>query len=151
MAKVWGQAIPLAIYDWWTRIMGVQRSTGWNYWEGFYGYGYGGLVGKRIPFRMRRWQDKYGRNISAKRKKQRAFFQKAVWTWWLQPYAYGAQWGNVGPIAKATWADIAHQAYWQYFQFYMYYSISGIQRGEVLNWQIIETAQDYLADDAYCA
>jgi len=148
MAKVWGQAVPPTIHNWYTRILGLQRSTGWNYWEGFYGYGYGGLVGKRIPFRMRRWQDKYGKKISTKRKKQRKFFQRAVWTWWNQPYAYGAEWGQAGPISKTTWAEKAHQVFWQYFQYFMYYSLTGIIRGEVLDWQKLDTFGDNVFDDS---
>ena len=151
MAKLWGQNIPPAIYDWYTRILGVQRSTGFNYWEKYYGYGYGGLVGKRIPFRMRRWQNKYGKKISPKRLTQRSHFQKATWVWHNQEYSYGVPWGQVGPVAKTTWSQMAFGSAWQYFRYFMYYSIVGIQRGEILNWQKLETFRNYVFDDAYFA
>lgn len=148
MVKVWGQQIPPAIYDWYTRILGVQRSTGFNYFEGFYGYGYGGLVGKRIPFRMRRWQHKHTRYIPAKRRTAQDRFKKAVWIWWNQLYSYGAEWGGIGTIPRSTWADRAHALGWQYFQYFMYYSLPGITRDELLDWQKTDTFEEYLFDDA---
>lgn len=151
MAKLYGQNIPPEIYDWYTRVLGVQRATGFNYWNKYHGYGYGGLVGKRISFRMRRWQSKYGKKISQKRLTQRSHFQRAVWTWWNQEYNYGVPWGQVGPVAKTTWSAKASGAAWQYYRYYMYYTISIIQDGGIAPWQKLETFRNYVFDDAYFA
>lgn len=148
MVKVYGQNIPAELYDGYTRIFGVQRSTGWNYWTQYYGYGYGGLVGSRIPFRMRRWQNKFGKKISEKRLTQRSKFQKAVWIWWNQLYSYGASWQHVGPKPRTLWASTAHQTGWQYFQFFMYYSLPGLIQGKILDWQKLGTFQTYVFDDS---
>lgn len=151
MAKVWGQNVPTAIYDWYTRILGVQRSTGFNYWEGFYGYSYGGLVGKRIPFHMRRWQHKHASYIPIKRRNVQEKFKRAVWIWWNQLYGYGAGWTGIGPKPRTLWAEKAHENYWQYFRFFIYYSMPGLLRDEILDWQKCLNFEEFVFDDAYFA
>lgn len=134
MAKVWKQNIPSADLHFYTRGLTQLKETGFNYWNKIYGYGYGGIISTRIPFRMYRWQDKHAVYMPPKRRKARDVFKAAAYDWKGTPYEYGAKAQDLGVKNKLYWWGIAEKGGFQYYQLFMYYTLSVLHRDEIPHW-----------------
>lgn len=134
MAKAWKQNIPSADLHFYTRGLNQLKETGFNYWDKIYGYGYGGIISTRIPFRMHRWRDKHAVYMPPKRRKARDKFKMAVFNWHGTPYEYGSKAQDPGVKSKLYWWGIADLGGFQYYQLFMYYTLSVLNKDEVPDW-----------------
>ena len=134
MAKAISQNIPSVDLHLYTRGLTQIKLTGYNYFPGLQGYGYGGIISTRIPFRLRRWQDKHATYLSSKRRKARDVFKTGVYNWHGTPYEYGTRAPNPGVKNKKFWWGIAEKGGFQYFRLFQSYTLKILHQGIIPDW-----------------
>jgi len=137
MAKAILQNIPSEQYHLYTRGLTPIRKTGYNYYPGIAGYGYGGLISRRIAFRLRRWQDKHVTYLSSGRRKARDIFKSGVYNWHGTPYEYGTQAPNPGVKNKKYWWGLAEKGGYQYYRLFQSYTLGILHAGYIPDWMRI--------------
>jgi len=134
MAKAYGQTIPPAMSWWYTRILGETKFTGWRYFPDQYMYGYGGTIGKRIPFRLPHSQGLYGKKVSAKQRNVRIAFKNVIDWWGGQIDEDGAEWPEVGQRDVGWWYSHGQYEYQQMWRYFVKVALPYCLSGEYVEW-----------------